>query len=93
VSYPEIITTRAPHAMTISEEVRHQARTKVSGEVDGIASLPAKACADTEDDEEESERGQVTGAEVSVVLEGVDAEHQDCAGDELGEEHSSTSHE
>jgi hypothetical protein len=31
---PEVIISCAPHSMTIPEEVRHETRSKVSGEID-----------------------------------------------------------
>jgi hypothetical protein len=52
---PEIVSTGTPHFVAISEEIRHETRSEISGKVDSVSCLPAPACADTEDDEEKSE--------------------------------------
>ena len=90
---PEVIAAGAPDLVSVAEEIRHEARTEIAGEVDGVAGLPAETGADAEDDEEERQRRQVAGAEVAVVLERVDAEHQDGRRDELAEEHARLGHE
>jgi hypothetical protein len=54
-SLPEIVSTSAPHFVTISKEIRHETRSEISGKIDSIACLPTPACSDTEDDEEKSE--------------------------------------
>lgn len=79
--------------MTVTDHVRHQARTKVTGEVDGIACLPSETSTNAKDDEEEAERRQRTSSDVSIVLQSVDQEHEQGAGDELGEEHAGSGHE
>lgn len=79
--------------MAITQEIGHESRTKVTRQVDGVTCFPAEACADSEDDEEETEWGQVASAHVLVVEQDIDQEHQDGAGDELGEELSRLGHE
>lgn len=54
-TYPEIIIARRPHFSTVPENVRDEPRAKVTGQVDGIASEPAPASTDTEDEEEQGE--------------------------------------
>lgn len=79
--------------MAVTDHVGHQARTKIPSEVDSIARLPAKAGANTKDNEEEPQWCKWSSAEISVVLEGVDEEHQQRAGNEFGEELASLGHE
>lgn len=67
--------------------------TEVSSKVDSIARLPSKTSTDAENDEEQHQRCQVPSSEITVVLQCVDAEHQDCGGDELGEELAGARHE
>ena len=62
--------------MSIPDHVAHEPWPEVTGEVDRIAGLPAETRANSEDDEEEAQRGEVTGADIPVVLEGVDTEHE-----------------
>jgi hypothetical protein len=38
---PEVVPASIPHVRAISEHVRHQSRTKVSSEINRIASFPA----------------------------------------------------
>lgn len=79
--------------MSVSNHIGHQSRTKVTSQVDGIARLPAKARADAKDEEEQAQRHQVPSANVVRIGQGEDAEHEDAAGDELGEEHAGPGHE
>lgn len=92
-TYPEVVATSRPDLMAVSQHVRDQSRAKIPSQVDGIASLPAEASANPEDHEEQTEWCEVAGTEISVVLEGVDQEHQKPTGDELGEELSRLGHE
>lgn len=92
-AYPEIVTACGPHFMAISNHERHQSGAKVTSKVDGITSLPAEASANAKDEEEEAKRHQVSGSNVVGIGQGEDDEHEDAAGDELGEEHARPSHE
>lgn len=92
-TYPEIVTTCGPHFMAISNHERHQSGTKVTSKVDGITSLPTEAGTNTKDEEEEAERHQVSSSNVVRVGQGEDAEHEDAAGNEFGEEHACPGHE
>lgn len=47
----------------------------------------------TKDDKEEPQGSQGPGTDITLVLEGVNHEHQNRAGDELGEEHARPRHE
>ena len=80
---PEVIATCAPHAMTISDHVAHQSWAEVSSKVDSIASFPAEACSNTENDEEQSKGCERTSSKISIIFQGIDEEHQECGGDEL----------
>ena len=90
---PEIIPAIAPHLVAVAEEIAHESWPEVARQVDGVAGLPAEAGADAEDDEEETQGREGPGADVAVVLEGVDAEHEQRAGDEFGEELARLGHE
>jgi len=90
---PEVVPTCGPYLMTISNHVRYESWTKVTGKVDRISCLPAKAGTNAEYDEEEAEWSKRTSTDVSLVLECVDHEHEKSAGDELGEKHSGLGHE
>ena len=90
---PEVVTTERPDLRTVANHVGNETRAKVTGEVDSVTSLPAEASTDTEDEEEETEGHHLAGTNVVVVGHGVDAHHEDSRGDDLGEEHASTSHE
>lgn len=79
--------------MAISNHERHQSGAKVTSKVDGITSLPAEASANAKDEEEEAKRHQVSSSNVVGIGQGEDAEHEDAAGDELGEKHARPSHE
>lgn len=91
--YPEVIASRGPDLVTITQEVGHQSRTKVPSEIDCVARLPSETGTNAEDDEEKGQWCEVAGAEVTVVFEGVDAEHEDGGGDEFGEELTGFGHE
>ena len=79
--------------MTIAEHVGNEARAKVSSKIDSIACLPAKARTDAKDDEEESKWCEWASAQVPIILEDVDEEHEESGSNELGEELSSLGHE
>lgn len=79
--------------MTVTNHVTNQTRTKVSSEVDRVSSFPAEASADAKDDEEEAERRKVACTDISIILQGVDQEHQKGASDKLGEELTGFCHE
>ncbi len=68
-------------------------RTEISGKIDGIACLPSKASTNAKDDKEQSQRCQVPGSKVTVILQTVDTEHEDRRGDEFGEELAGLGHE
>ena len=72
--------------MAVPKEIGHEPWSEVPSQVDGEGCLPPETGRDSEDDEEDAEWNQIPGAEVAVVLERVDAEHEDGARDELGEE-------
>ena len=55
--------------------------------------LPAEAGANAEDDEEQSQRYQISRPKVAIVFESIDQEHQDRAGDEFGEKLPGFGHE
>jgi hypothetical protein len=54
-THPEVVSTGTPHFTAISDRIRHQPRTKVTGDVDSVARLPSEAGSETEDEEEEAE--------------------------------------
>lgn len=89
IAYPKVVVPSRPHVL-VSNSVGKQPRTKVTREVDRETSLPAEAATNAEHEEEECEREPVAAAlgdtVVGVVLESEDDEHQNCAGDEFGEE-------
>jgi len=90
---PEVVASSLEDVGAVSERVRGHTWTKVSCKVDGVAGLPAEAGSNAENDEEQTERGQRTGADVAVVFQSVDEEHQERAGDEFREEHARPRHE
>lgn len=92
-TYPEIVTACGPHFVAISNHERHQSGTEITSKVDGITSFPAEASANAEDEEEEAKRHQVSSSNVVRVGQGENAEHEDAAGNELGEKHARPSHE
>lgn len=57
------------------------------------AAADLQASAYPKDQEEQGQRGERAGADVVVVLEREDDEHQDGRGDELGEKHAGARHE
>ncbi|GMG02961.1 unnamed protein product [Aspergillus oryzae var. brunneus] len=63
------------------------------GEERTVTGLPTEAGADAEDDEEEGEGREGAGAEIGVVFQGEDHEHEDGAGDEFREELARLGHE
>lgn len=79
--------------MPISNHIRDQSWTKVTSQIDRISSFPTETRTDSKDDEKESEWCKIASAKVAIVLEGVDQEHQEGAGDEFGEELARLCHE
>lgn len=55
--------------MAITNHIRDQSRAEITSKVDCIARFPSEACTDTEDDEEETKRREITRTDISVVLE------------------------
>ena len=92
-AYPEVVSASREHFRTISKSVAHNSWAKVTGQVDSISGLPTEACTNTEDDKEQTERREVAGTNVRIVLECVNAEHEDCASDEFRKEHAGARHE
>ena len=76
--------------MSISENIGHQSRTKVTSQIDRVSSFPTKACANAEEEEEKTQREPIPPTSactiVAVILESEDAQHQYRACDELREE-------
>lgn len=93
VAYPEIVATGAPHVRTVTDGVGHQSGPEISSEVDGVASFPAETCTNTEDDEEQRQRYEILRTEIMVVLNRIDEEHEQCAGNNFAEEHAGSRHE
>lgn len=62
---PEVIVAGSPHLWTVSDHVRHQARTKVTGKINGVSCLPAEAGSDAENNEEESQGSQLEDCQCS----------------------------
>lgn len=93
LTYPEVITSSRPHPVTVSNHVRNKTGPKVTSQVDGVAGLPAEARANAEDQEEQTQWKERSGANVAVVDQGENHKLQDGAGDELGKEHSCARHE
>lgn len=79
--------------MAVADHVGDKSWAKVTSEVDGISCLPPEASTNSEDDEEEAERGKWTSADVSFVFECVDHEHEEGAGDKFREELTGLGHE
>lgn len=79
--------------MTVSENVRNQAGTKVTSEIDGVSRFPTPAGSDAEDEEEEGERHEGAGGAVGRVGESEDDELEETGADELGEKHAGPGHE
>lgn len=90
---PEVVIRRRPDLMPVAEEVGHESGAEVPCHIDGKPGLPSKAGSDTKEDEEEPEGCEGARAEVPIVLEDVDEEHEDGAGDEFGEELTRPRHE
>lgn len=90
---PEVVVSSLEDLSAVAQEIRHQSWTKVTGQVDGISGFPAEAGTDTENDEEETQRCQWARTDVALILQGVDHEHEQRAGDEFGEELTRLGHE
>jgi len=60
-TYPEVVAASRPHLMAIPDRIRHQSWAKVTSDVDRIASLPAEARSQSEDEEEQTERKPFVG--------------------------------
>jgi hypothetical protein len=90
---PEVISSSRPNLVTVSKHVRNKTRTKVTGKVDSVTSLPTEAGTDAKDQEEQTKGHELSGANVVVIGHGVNAHHQDGRGNDFGEEHASAGHE
>ncbi len=85
VTNPEVVVASLPHFRSVADHIRYQPWSEVTSKIDRIAGLPAPASTNAEDDEEQSEWCQWPGAQIRVVLESVDEEHQQRASDEFTE--------
>ncbi|KAG7119882.1 Chorismate synthase like protein [Verticillium longisporum] len=81
---PEVVVASGPNLVAVTEDVRHETRAKVTGEVNGIAGLPAKARANAEDDEEHGQREEGSGRHAVLVDQGVHDELENRTRQELG---------
>lgn len=72
--------------MPIAQHIRHQPGSKVPGKVNRITRFPPEASSNTKDDEEQSKRRQRARAEIPIILQRKDHEHQDRTRQELGKE-------
>jgi hypothetical protein len=54
--YPEVISSCGPHLKGISDSIRHQARTKVTCDVECVARLPAKRRSHRKHEEKQRQR-------------------------------------
>lgn len=79
--------------MPIPQHIRHQPGPKVPRQINRIPGLPPKASSNTKDDKEQSQRRQGPRAEIPIVLQREDHEHEDRARQELGEELARLRHE
>ena len=82
--------------MSVSQRTAHQSWSKITGKVDGISCLPAKASADAEYQEEQPQwKPRPRCRElplVAIILQRNDDKYQDRAGDEFVKEHASLRH-
>lgn len=94
-AYPKVVSTSRKDFVAVADKVRDEARTKVTGQVDGITSLPTEASANAKDEEEEpqGEHAHVRAIEVVRIGEAKNDELENAACDKLGEEHAGSGHE
>lgn len=90
---PEVVVPRRPHLMPIPQPIRHDPRPQVPCHIDRRSRLPAETGTNAVDDEKQRQRCQRPRAEIPVVLDRVDEEQKDGAGDEFGEELARLGHE
>lgn len=90
---PEIVVAGCPNLFAVSQQVRHQSWTKVSGKINGIAGFPTEAGTNPKNDEEQAERREVSRTDIAVIFQGVDQEHQQHTPNEFAEEHAGGGHE
>lgn len=76
-----------------TKEVRHESRTKITSQVNGIASFPTEASTNTEDDEEKTQRCQWSSSDVTLIFQSVNQEHEQTTGDQFREKLSRLGHE
>ena len=79
--------------MAIPNKVGEQSWAKVSSQIDGIASLPSESGANAEDQKEEHEGGKIARAEVAVIFQSENREHEHGTCNELGEKLARLGHE
>jgi hypothetical protein len=91
-TYPEKVHANIPHLGSISNAIGHQPGTKIASEIEGKSGLPTEGYANAEYYKEESEREKSSGGRVSVIFDGEDGEHNNCAAYELGEKLPGGSH-
>lgn len=65
-AYPEVVVSCFPYVGAVAEHVAGEAGAEVAGEVNGVPGFPTPGAADAEDDEEETQGGEVSCAEVAV---------------------------
>ena len=89
---PEVVAASRPNLRSVAKSVTGKTGTKVTCRVNGIASLPAKGSTETENKEEQSQRTKVASRKIVLIVNGVNAHHEDSRGDNLRENHTGASH-
>jgi hypothetical protein len=89
---PEVIVSSGPHLVTIPNKVGEQSWTEISGKINCIARLPSESSADAKYQKEKHEGSEIACAEIAVVFQGEDHEHEHRTCNELGEELASLRH-
>lgn len=57
-----------PNVRTVSDRIRHQSGTKVSGEIDRVSRLPTETGPYAKYDEEQSQRRELACADIVIIL-------------------------
>jgi hypothetical protein len=89
---PEVIVSSRPHLVAIPNKVGEQSWTEISGKINRIASLPSESRADPKYQKEKHEGSKIARAEIAVIFQGEDHEHEHRTRNELREELASLRH-
>lgn len=89
---PKVVATGSPDLRTVADDVTGETGAKVTRGIHGVAGFPAKRGAQTKDKKDENQRTKVASRQVVVVVDGVDAKHEDGGSNKLGKKHAGARH-